>query len=747
MDLDWPPRGGTGLETCRRTQPVHAVRPGIQPVPGLQPWHGAGRRLLAILLGCLVRVISQGASPGEIQFDAFVGYDGLVRPGAWNPVVVEAFNEGSSRAAFVEVSSDRMAGATFRIPVELPTQSRKRLVVPFFCTGTGVECRLLSGDGQVLAQKSSGQIQMVSWNAPLLGSMSDSSQGGPSLPEGLGGGVELDQPRVVRLRAEMLPDAALALESLSSIYVSPSKVSTLREGQAASLLEWVACGGQLVVGLDRLGDHALLPWLKTIGVPVPQGGGVVTESAMVRWLDDGSWNPGFALRSGTGKVVSPEASGPVDPGTTRWAEPLQTLRFGADRVGESGGSAPPWMSVRQWGRGQVVVLGFNPEREPLRSWDQRTRFWAKLFGVLPAAGSRDSSDERVLTGLDVLLADLVDTRQVRRIPISLLLALLVVYLAVIGPGDRWLLERVRRPMLTWLSFPVYVLLFSVLIYLIGYGLRSGQTEWNELQIVDVIPRGGGASPLQHCRTFGGLYSPATGIYPLELEVPMGGVRSELRNLFGVRLDSGRVATTLGPKTTSAEVQASLWMRNLVVTEWIEDGQPAIEVVQEGDGRCRILNRTGRRLGPVWLAHGGRVQVVESIEADGTFEWRPDQESKPLDEVLGPSLNSLLETLGRRERSSVSEGDTGSGAHASLVMAAGFTASVDASIHGDRAILWPRAFSLSGFLDAGSLVVQAWVSDPGLNHPLNRFPAARGRRESLLRLIVPLKTTTPVAPSP
>ncbi|MFM7818999.1 MAG: hypothetical protein ACKPGI_18795 [Verrucomicrobiota bacterium] len=577
--------------------------------------------------------------------------------------------------------------------------------------------------------------------------MSDSPQGGPSLPEGIVGEVELDQPRVVRLRVEMFPDSALALESLSSIYVSPSKASALRERQVASLLQWVACGGQLVVGLDRPGDLASLPWLRTVGVPEPQGVGVLTESEMVRWLNGESWNPGFALRSHSGKVATLEDRGAVDPGAIGWAEPIQFLRFRTGRAEEGFGLGTPWMEVRRWGRGQVLVLGFNPEREPVRSWNQRPRFWAHLCGIPPANRSGTPPDERVLTGLDVLLADLVDTRQVRKVPILFLLALLVVYLALVGPGDRWLLVRIGRPMLTWLSFPIYVLLFSGLIYLIGYRLRSGQTEWNELQIVDVIPRESGASSLLRCRTYGGLYSPVTGSYPLDLDVPLGGVRGELRNLFGVRLDSGRVTTTLGPRSTSAEVQASLWMKNLVVTEWIEEGQPPVEARQERDGRCQILNRTGRRLGPVWLSQGGRIQVVESIEAGGTFEWGPDPEARPLVEVLGPHLNGLSESLSRRERSVAADPDTELSAHASVVMASGFTASVDTSIPEDRAILWPRAFSLSNPLDSGSLVVQAWVPDPGVIAPLNRFPAARRKRESLLRLIVPPSTSSPALSSP
>jgi hypothetical protein len=355
--------------------------------------------------------------------------------------------------------------------------------------------------------------------------------------------------------------------------------------------------------------------------------------------------------------------------------------------------------------------------------------------------------EKVLTGLDLLFADLVDTRQVRKVPISILLALLVLYLAVIGPGDRWLLGRLRRPMLTWLTFPTYILLFSGLIYLIGYRLRSGQTEWNELQIVDVIPQQVGAPALLRGRTYGGLYSPATGLYPLALAIPDGGIRSELRNLFGVRLDSGRVSTTLGAKGTGAEVQASLWMKNLVVTEWVEKGPAPILLLDEGAGRFRLQNRTGKQLGPVWLVHGGRVTVIEALESGGALDWGLGMVSRPLDEVLAPALKGLPESLSRRDRPIAGEPGVESRGYSLLAMASGFCGRMDAAMPEEGSILWPRGFDLQNSIESGRLVVFAWVPDPGLLPALNRFPAARGRRESLLRLTVPSSTRFPASQSP
>jgi hypothetical protein len=221
----------------------------------------------------------------------------------------------------------------------------------------------------------------------------------------------------------------------------------------------------------------------------------------------------------------------------------------------------------------------------------------------------------------------------------------------------------------------------------------------------------------------------------------------LRNLFGVRLDSGRVATSLGATGTEAEVQASLWMKNLVVAEWVDEGPSPIVLLDEGEGRFRLQNRTGKQLGPVWLVHDGRVTLVGALESGGAFDWVVGMVSTPLDEVLAPALNGLPESLSRRDRPIAGEPGAESQGHSLLAMASGFCGRMDAAMPEEGAILWPRGFDLQNPMDSGRLVVLAWVPDPGLLPELNRFPASRGRRESLLRLTVPLSTRIPASRSP
>ena len=78
---------------------------------------------------------------------------------------------------------------------------------------------------------------------------------------------------------------------------------------------------------------------------------------------------------------------------------------------------------------------------------------------------------------DGIFGAMIDSKQVRKLPLGWLLALLVAYLAVIGPLDQAWLKKINRQMLTWITFPCYVLDLLRPHLLIGVHLRAGELEW------------------------------------------------------------------------------------------------------------------------------------------------------------------------------------------------------------------------------------------------------------------------------
>src|ERR1051325_11732967 len=99
-------------------------------------WTSAARRFAAVFFCAALAAALQVSA--AIQFDVFVGYDGVTRESSWFPVAIEVHNDGPSFNGVIELSSSQFGGEPDRrIPIELPTNTRKRLVVPMFASGGG----------------------------------------------------------------------------------------------------------------------------------------------------------------------------------------------------------------------------------------------------------------------------------------------------------------------------------------------------------------------------------------------------------------------------------------------------------------------------------------------------------------------------------------------------------------------------------------------------------------------------------
>src|SRR5205085_4218911 len=181
--------------------------------------------------------------------------------------------------------------------------------------------------------------------------------------------------------------------------------------------------------------------------------------------------------------------------------------------------------------GQITALLFSTELEPFLSWKNRASFWAKMVDVPPELLALDQQfNQPYGQSMDGAFGAMIDSKQVRKLPVGWLLVLLLAYLVVIGPLDQYWLKKINKQMLTWLTFPAYVACFSVLIYLIGYKLRAGETEWNELHMVDVIPLGQQAD--LRGRTYASVYSPVNAKYKLASEQPFASLPGEFLGNYG-----------------------------------------------------------------------------------------------------------------------------------------------------------------------------------------------------------------------
>lgn len=702
-----------------------------------------------------------------LQFDVFVGYgsgggsDGVVRESAWFPVACEILNDGPSFDGVFELSSRQVgAGQARRMKIELPTNTRKRFVIPVFAGASRYaswDARLFDSKGKLRAEGLDKRSRDIAWEGFLLGAMARSFGGLPVLPQIKANRPDF-QPQVARMTPEQFPDNPLALEGLSALYLNSEKALELKVTQVEALLAWVHGGGHLIVAPEQAQDVSGTRWLREL-LPVEYGDVTTNRSSggLQEWIRSGAdLKPADAALGGATPVVTnprpgaprpgrpgavsagPYASVAADPGFETADLPLFSVKI---RDGEAVlplGGAPLAVTAPR-GRGQVTALAFSPEREPFKSWKNKGWFWARWF-KLP--GEMFVADNPGVFGgwsMDAVIGAMIDTRQVRKLPVEWLLALLVVYLLVIGPLDHWWLKKINRQMLTWITFPLYVALFSLLIYYIGYKLRAGETEWNELHFVDILPRAEQAQ--LRGRTYASLYSSVNARYKLAGDQPMAALRGEFLGPYGGGQESSRVEAEIIANSFQAEVAVPVWTSLLYVSDWAQPAAMPLAAIVSLEGAqlaVTVENLLPHKLTNVRLAYQAVLYDLGELDA---------RQKKVVRLTLGSGQNLMqfVRTTGHAFSAAAGARRQAFGGNAQRlevtpnnVTAASFISQLGIYQGQQRTLLYPPGLDLSALLARGDAVLLAW---DGGNSPasssLLRYRPPRFTQNTLYRLAVPL----------
>ena len=548
----------------------------------------------------------------ELQFDVFLGFDGITRELSWFPLVCEIRNDSAPVLATIEVEPVfQSAGDTRRLQVELPTGTLKRVTVPVFVPNRSSlewNIRLRDSEGRVLAEHKEVRTRaQVSSRAVLVGSIARTSAGAPRLRRG-----RTDSP-LANAAAEIQPsvfaDHPLALQGMTSFYLNSQRAGELKPVQIEALMLWLRNGGRLVVAFESITDLDQAPWLANL-VPCKLTAQTMLEhhSELQAWLQAPEW----VAKDRQGKESNPFDELAKDEAFEKTPLPVSVaqVRSGATTLLQQEG-VPLLVSIPH-GKGEVLTLLANPEREPMKSWKNIDAFWSRLMNV-PPQSYLEMGTEPVVWSSDSILGSLIETRQVQKMPLGWLMLLLIVYLAVIGPLDWILVRRLNRPMLTWLTFPSYVLGFSALIYVIGYKLRAGESELAQLHIIDVVSTGQGVE--LHGQTYASIYSPVNQDYLLMATNRTAVLRKEAH--AGWRTGSSRERTQISQigNGFAAKVQVPVWTSRLLVCEWTDSSSPAVSASLNRQGEVwnlRVVNQTDRPLEQLRMAVESRIYNLGNL---------------------------------------------------------------------------------------------------------------------------------------
>lgn len=522
-------------------------------------------------------------------------FDDLGEPG-WIPVAVSLSNKGRT-----EVSGQvRVVGRILDFDlahawrdVTLPPGANHRYFIYIYLpdvTGPGADLRVdFFRNGARRAEGSStrpipfdacSNVVVVGPNPALLNVFNSNNP----TSDPTGDGATPVRMRVVGARAASLPDRWIGYERLEVLVLNDAPSTGLSEEQQAAILDWVRSGGTVLVspGPDPLRFSE--PLYRTLlgGLPV------VTET--VNSLPD---------LEALGRVPF-EVRSPFVVHRPQGGAPLRE------------GVKPGTVTAIPCGFGTVVFACFDLSRPPFAGWSGSQALWRAL--LKPLLGRNPHKEPHQPPNTFGWLARSPDARisvlgkGLSRLPSMLLLVLVIVlYLAAIGPVNYLLLRRYNLHLYTVVTIPAIAIVFVFLIVGLGYVTNGASTVFQRGAIVSV--RSG--EPFAHDASSLCLFSSAPRTYDLsydELSNPHPLFESaESATAAGVRLEeTGSFALRSFP--------LKLWEEGYFVSQALRPLPTPIQLAPASGGGWTVTNGPDAPLLGGGFVDTATWQVVATVGA-------------------------------------------------------------------------------------------------------------------------------------
>ena len=529
------------------------------------------------------------------------GFDGVARTGAWTPITVEFSNpQAGAIEGTLEVAQGDGSIPVCSTNVNLPANSTKLYHIYARLREYGdVRLSLRAGD-RLLAERrvnlnfagtADRTIVSVGLRTSALSFLNREQL--TSKKPGAGPSTIF----VGSVPAAELPDRPAAYEGVDVLVISNLAVSSTNPKALSAIGMWVASGGTLVVstGPDyRAYQNEFFDDLLPVRIT---GAGQISSMSSLERLGQGAF-PAAAVAVAT--------SDPK-PG------------IASKVVLESG---IPVYAERAYGAGKVIFLAFDHLSSPFKDWNGQVAFWKIIVSSDPGGPLVETQGpeffQREMYGTynqgqeQKGLVSIVRRNASIKMPAFLTIALfLLAYIIVLVPVNYFALHKLRRRELAWITTPAIVCLFTIGAYGIGYTMKGGRLQLNEVTFI----QGSSGARYASAVTEAAIFSPASRGYDVTLSDPFA-----LGQVLGSADDRQFPMARIGEELTMDDLRIAMWSsRTLESSSGVDlGGQLETDLTLKGNVLSgTIRNNTGMDLTDCALAWGKSSIAVKGLRRGGT----------------------------------------------------------------------------------------------------------------------------------
>jgi predicted small secreted protein len=443
----------------------------------------------------------------------------LFKAGHWTPVVVEIEGKGKLENAelVVEVidADDVLNNYRTKLPVlefsaEQPTHTLLTYARPGKIDGP-INVSVRSKEGQNLCppnEQTPYGLEPSSFLYVTLGSR---------LPRlRIPGGDDKNRSEVAAIdNPAELPTKWFGYQTADLVILTTGRkdfTSGLFDDDArrTALLEWVRRGGKLVISCGENQQDLTRQSLESF-LPVEFGAITTPERLQISWGDASGMQDALERTERTVLTVVP-----LKPKTGRGVR--TPVPVGLDNSA--------LVAQAPYGLGRITLVGMDLDKGPFVEWKGQKAFWEKLLKESGPSFPTQQSDQDAFAmsrgnyqvendEVQVQLQRGLETFDgVPIISFGWVALFILIYILVVGPLDYFFLKKVvKRLELTWITFPLVVVLVSAAAYFSAYAIKGDDQKINKLDLIDIDLQ----TRTAHGSTWFSIFSPRIQNYTIGVE--------------------------------------------------------------------------------------------------------------------------------------------------------------------------------------------------------------------------------------
>jgi len=413
-------------------------------------------------------LLGRSAADQALDLDVTIGLDRMRSPEGWTPIRV-ILTSSDAVSGLLSIDTSGPAAPPVRVQAPFTTTPGRAtpvdLAVPIGGFVPRLRIRAFDAQGRVLRTLNygpndgeralpdvfpgSGLVIAAVGRSSVMGANVRSEDEAQASAGTSPDAEMLLSATVLDIEPEALPTLWKGYDGIDVVVIDASVMERVSTQAIEAILTWTRAGGRLVLVADR------------------------PSANLARWLD-------APLPAFDDPAVAPDSDALVRPITIA---PSMRAQGWTTRSMED----TPYMAEGPLAMGWMAILSADPSglfpNSPARA------DWARVLD--PALASELAAmpedpwrgrhmDSEVSGALDALADDLA----VPNPPVFLILGLLALLAAALGPVDFYVLKALSRRQRSWMSALAWIALFTAVAYALPFWMRPSQTSFRRLAIVD-----------------------------------------------------------------------------------------------------------------------------------------------------------------------------------------------------------------------------------------------------------------------